>query len=113
MRDNTTEVMKVSKSTINVKIDTAVKETAVMLLDRMGIDQTTAIDMLYRKIIAVKSLPFRPEPILSNGEQLIATIKNKDIPNITIPVNEDGYAIVDTNKYPQLHDWVAEDNEYL
>ena len=113
MRDNTTEVMKVSKSTINVKIDTAVKETAVMLLDRMGIDQTTAIDMFYRKIIAVKSLPFRPEPILSNGEQLIATIKNKGIPNITIPVNEDGYAIIDTDKYPQLYDWVAEDNECL
>ena len=102
-----------SKSTINVKIDTTVKETAVMLLDRMGIDQTTAIDMFYRKIIAVKSLPFRPEPIFSSSEQLIASIKNKDIPNITIPANEDGNALIDTDKYPELYNWVAEDNEYL
>ena len=102
-----------SKSTVNVKIDSTVKETAVMLLDRMGIDQTTAIEMFYRKIIAVKSLPFRPEPILSNGEQLIAAIKSKNLPNIAIPINENGYALIDTDKYPELYGWVAEDNEYL
>ena len=37
--------MIATKSNINVKIDTAVKEAATTLLNRMGIDQTTAIDM--------------------------------------------------------------------
>ena len=45
-----------SKSTVNVKIDSTVKEIAVMLLDSMGID---------------------------------------------------------TDKHPQLYEWVAENNEYL
>ena len=35
--------MVATKSNVNVKIDTTVKETATMLLDRMSIDQTTAI----------------------------------------------------------------------
>jgi len=46
--------MVATKSNVNVKIDTVVKETATMLLDRMGIDQTTAIDMFYRQIIAIE-----------------------------------------------------------
>jgi len=40
--------MTTTKSNVNVKIDSAIKETATMLLERMGIDQTTAIDMFYR-----------------------------------------------------------------
>jgi len=37
-----------TKSNINVKIDTEIKEQAAQLLGRMGIDQTTAIDMFFR-----------------------------------------------------------------
>ncbi|MDR1837706.1 MAG: type II toxin-antitoxin system RelB/DinJ family antitoxin, partial [Treponema sp.] len=39
------------KSKVNVKIDKNVKELATQLLERMGLDQTTAIDMFYRQII--------------------------------------------------------------
>jgi addiction module RelB/DinJ family antitoxin len=109
--DNNTEEgneMPNNKSTVNVKIDARVKETAVTLLAGMGIDQTTAIDMFYRKIIAVKSLPFRPEPILSNGAELLIAIKSKNIPNITLPVDENGYAYIDKDKHHELHDWMAE-----
>ena len=63
--------MQTAKSTINVKIDTNVKEAAVSLLTRMGLDQTTAIDMFYRKIIASKTIPFQPEPLPTTGEQLL------------------------------------------
>ena len=49
-----------NKSNINVKIDSTIKEAATILLDRMGIDQTTAIDMFYRQIIAERRLPFQP-----------------------------------------------------
>jgi len=58
MAYNSAEVifMIATKSNVNVKIDTTVKETATMLLGRMGIDQTTAIDMFYRQIIAERRL---------------------------------------------------------
>jgi DNA-damage-inducible protein J len=93
------------KSTVNVKIDTGVKETAAALLARMGIDQTTAIDMFYRKIIAIRTLPFQPEPLPSSGEQLLAAIKSRDIPNVTLPADENGGALIDREKQPELFDW--------
>ena len=96
------------KSTINVKIDANVKEAAAAPLARMEIDQTTAIDMFYRKIIAVKTLPFQPEPIPTNGEQLLAAIKNRNIPNITLPADENGCAFIDKDKHPDLYDWAVE-----
>ena len=94
-----------TKSTVNVKIDANVKEVAAALLARMGIDQTTAIEMYYRKIIAVKALPFQPEPIPSTGEQLLAAIKRKGIPNITLPADKNGHAFIDKEKHPDLYDW--------
>jgi DNA-damage-inducible protein J len=97
--------MNNTKSNVNVKIDANVKDAAATLLSRMGIDQTTAIEMFYRKIIAVRTLPFQPEPLPSNGEQLLAAIKRKNIPNITLEADENGYAFIDKEKYPELHDW--------
>ena len=99
--------MPSAKSTVNVKIDTDVKESAVNLLAGMGIDQTTAIDMFYRKIIAVRTLPFQPEPLPTTGEQLLAAIKRKGIPNITLPADENGHAFIDREKHPELYDWAA------
>ena len=96
-----------TKSTINVKIDAYVKETAAALLARMGIDQTTAIDMFYRKIIAVRTLPFQPEPLPTTGEQLFAAIKRKNIPHKVVEANTDGHIIVDENKDPELYDWAV------
>ena len=100
--------MSNAKSTVNVKIDTKVKESAALLLARMGIDQTTAIEMYYRKIIAVKALPFQPEPLPSTGEQLLSAIKRKNIPNITLPADENGHAFIDREKHPDLYEWAVE-----
>lgn len=95
------------KSTVNVKIDANVKEAAATLLARMGIDQTTAIEMFYRKIIAVKALPFQPEALPSTGEQLLAAIRHKGIANITLPADKNGNALIDKERYPDLYDWAA------
>ena len=99
--------MPTTKSTVNVKIDANVKEAAAKLLARMGLDQTTAIEMYYRKIIAVKTLPFQPEPLPTNAEQLLAAIKRKDIPNVTLPADENGHAYIDKEKHPDLYDWAV------
>ena len=99
--------MQNAKSAVNVKIDASVKEAATALLARMGIDQTTAIEMYYRKIIAVKALPFQPEPIPSTSEQLLAAIKRKGIPHKSVPVDAEGRIIADKEKDPDLYDWAV------
>jgi DNA-damage-inducible protein J len=90
--------MNNTKSNVNVKIDANVKDTAVALLSRMGIDQTTAIEMFYRKIIAVRTLPFQPEPLPSNDEQLLAAIKSKNTPTVKLETDANGNIVVDKEK---------------
>jgi DNA-damage-inducible protein J len=99
--------MVVTKSNVNVKIDTAVKEMATMLLDRMGIDQTTAIDMYYRQIIAERRLPFQPVVAPSIEEQLTAAIIKQNIPRVKLEANEKGYAIINKEKHPEIYNWAV------
>lgn len=96
-----------TKSNVNVKIDTDVKEMAASLLERMGLDQTTAIDMFYRQIIAERRLPFQPTVRETYGEQLLEAIKRKNIPHKTVEVNAEGHIIVDKDKDPELYDWAV------
>ncbi len=100
-------ILNSQKSVINVEIDTDIKKDATELLSRMGIDQTTAIEIYFRKIIAIQALPFQPEPIPSNKERLLTVIKQKKIPNITLPADENGNAFIDKEKYPELYDWAV------
>ena len=99
--------MTTAKASVNVKIDAAVKEMATQLLERMGMDQTTAIDMFYRQIIAERKLPFQPSVAQSYGEQMLDIIKRKEIPNITLSADENGHAYIDKDKHPDLYDWAV------
>ena len=99
--------MDIAKSNVNVKIDATVKEQATRLLDRMGIDQTTAIDMFYRQIIAERRLPFQPTVAQNYGEQVLDLIRRREIPRKAVEVDEKGQIIVDKNKDPELYDWAV------
>jgi len=99
--------MAATKSNVNVKIDSQIKELAAQLLDKMGIDQTTAIDMFYRQIIAERRLPFQPTVAQSYGEQLLDIVKHKGIPNITLTADQNGHAYIDKENHPDLYDWAV------
>ena len=100
-----------AKSNVNVKIDADVKELATQLLDRMGLDQTTAIDMFYRQIIAERRLPFQPAVSPTLDERLTGAILKKNIPRITLEADENGHAIIDREKHPEIYDWLVNCNE--
>jgi addiction module RelB/DinJ family antitoxin len=97
-----------AKSAVNVKIDAGIKELAASFLERMGIDQTTAIEMYYRQIIKEKGLPFKPAVALTIDEQLAAAIEAKRIPVIDLAVDENRRIIVDKNKDPAVYDWLVD-----
>lgn len=100
-------MMSVAKASVNVKINADVKEQATQLLARMGIDQTTAIDMYYRQIIKERRLPFQPEVSMTLEEQFLAAIEKKNIPTVRLECDEDGNLIVDKDKHPEIHDWLV------
>jgi len=99
--------MTATKTTLNIKIDKGVKERAAQLLEGMGLDHTTAIDMYYRQIITERRLPFQPSVAQTYGSQLLDLIKQKDIPNVTLTANENGHAYIDKEKQPDLYDWAV------
>ena len=99
--------MTATKTTLNVKIDKGVKEKATQLLESMGLDHTTAIDMYYRQIITERRLPFQPKSGLTLDEQLQDAINRKNIPRKTVEVNADGHILVDKDKDPELYDWAV------
>ena len=100
--------MATAKSNVNVKIDSNVKELATRFLARMGLDQTTAIDLYYRQIIAEQRLPFQPIVNPTLDEQIIALIVSKNIPHVRLETDKNGHTLVDEKKHSDLYNWAVE-----
>jgi len=63
---------------------------------------------------AVKSTAnAKKQPAQPPGEQLLEIIRRKNIPNITLPADENGNAYIDKDKYPDLYDWAANGLEHF
>ncbi|GHV17278.1 hypothetical protein FACS18949_14170 [Clostridia bacterium] len=99
--------MAIAKANVNVKIDASVKDLATQFLTRMGIDQTTAIDMFYRQIIRERGLPFQPKVEPTLEEQLVAAVAAKNIPTVELESDGKGNIIIDKDKHPELYDWAV------
>ena len=99
--------MTAQKANISVAIDIDVTNLATQILERMGIDQQTAIDMFFRQIIAERQLPFQPKPMQTYGEQVLEIVKRKNIPHKAVDVDSSGHIIVDKDKDPELYDWAV------
>jgi len=99
--------MAATKSNITINVDTDVAVLAIQILERMGIDKTTAIDMFFRQVIAERRLPFQPVLAQTYGDQVLDIIKRKNIPHKTVEVNDEGHIIVDKDKDPELYDWAV------
>jgi len=84
-----------------------IKEIAAQILESMGLDHTTAIEMFYRQIITERRLPFQPVSNLTLDEQIRAAIKKRNIPSVTLECDENGNVIIDKDKHPDLHDWLV------
>ena len=99
--------MAVAKSNVNVKIEADVKELATSLLAKMGIDQTTAIDMFYRQIIVEKRLPFQPTISPTLEEQILEAAIGSKPKVVRLETDSKGNVIIDKEVHPELYDWAV------
>ena len=104
--------MNNTKSNVNVKIDANVKEAAIQLLGRMGLDQTTAIELFYRQIIAERRLPFQPtvSPQINEktlDEQIIEAALRRNPKRVTLQTNEKGQILIEKELHPDIYDWAV------
>ncbi|MDR0929938.1 MAG: type II toxin-antitoxin system RelB/DinJ family antitoxin [Oscillospiraceae bacterium] len=100
--------MSIEKANVSVKIDADVKEVASVLLRRMGMDMTTAIDMFFRQVIAEQRLPFQPALQPSLDEQILAAALAKNPRRVALDADQDGNLIVDAEKHPDIYNWAVE-----
>jgi len=100
-------IMANGKSSVNVKIDTTIKEFATQLLASMGIDQTTAINMFYRQIIAERRLPFQPAVSPALDEQIVTAALKRNPKRVSLPTDENGNVIIDKEKHPDIYEWAV------
>lgn len=68
---------KQKKAVVQVRIDETVKSQAVAVLNNLGMDTSTAINVFLRQVIAENGLPFQPKQAKFNTETL-AAIKESD-----------------------------------
>ena len=68
---------KQKKAVVQVRIDETVKSQAVAVLNNLGMDTSTAINVFFRQVIAENGLPFQPKQAKFNTET-IAAIKESD-----------------------------------
>ena len=95
------------KANVNVKIDADVKELATHFLERMGLDQTTAIDIFFRQIITERRLPFQPIVNPTLNEQIIEAALRRNPKRVKLEADEARNVLIDKEIHPDIYDWAA------
>jgi len=96
-----------TKANVNVRIDSNIKELASKLLDRMGLDQTTAIEMFYRQIIAERRLPFQPVVTSTLDEQIAAAAVKNNPKMVELATDKNGNILIDKKLHPEIYEWAV------
>ena len=72
-------ITKIKKAVVQVRIDEDVKSQAVEVLNNLGMDTTTAINIFFRQVIAEKGLPFQPKQAPFNKDTIEAILESDDM----------------------------------
>jgi len=94
------------KASVNVKIDADIKELATQFLERMGMDQTTAIDIFFRQIITERRLPFQPVVNPTLDERIALAALERTPKMVKLEADKAGNILVNKELHPDIYDWV-------
>jgi addiction module RelB/DinJ family antitoxin len=73
----------------------------------MGIDQTTAIDMFFRQVIAEHRLPFQPALNPTLDEQIVTAALKRNPKRVKLTADSNGNILIDKKKHPEAYDWAV------
>jgi len=97
-----------AKASVNVKIDSDVKNGASELLALMGLDMTTAIDLFFRQIISKRRIPFIVEaPELTQKERLLLNAQKNGIPVTRLDFNKNNELSNFDELSEGVQDWIT------
>ena len=95
-----------------IKIDSELKESAALLFGSIGLDLAEAIEMFFKKALAVGELPFEPiereQAHTGELEMLVREmIASGKVEAVDYDANEKGQVIIDKDKDPDMYDWAV------
>ena len=89
---NSNFLLKMSTSTLQIRIDDHLKEQAIALFDRLGLDLPTAVRIFLKKAVSENGVPFeiKDTPKVSyKGLALMAEINDKAVADGRVGMTED------------------------
>ena len=92
---------------VNAKVSASILSRATQIFERMGIDQSIAINMFYRQVVAERGISFYSPERKAQGELIWEIIQQSNTPIIMLDVDEHGRIIIDKEKDPDLYDWAV------
>lgn len=85
-------LVRMSTSTLQIRIDDNLKEQAVALFDRLGLDLPTAVRIFLKKVVSENGVPFelKDTPRISHkGLEILTALNNNAIANGTAGMTEE------------------------
>ena len=83
------------------------RNLATQLLERMGLDQTTAIDIFFRQIIAERRLPFQPIVNTTLDEQIVAAVFKRNPKRVRLGIDADSNILLNKEVPLEIQDWAV------
>lgn len=90
--ENISYIVKMSTSTLQIRIDDNLKEQAVALFDRLGMDIPTAVRIFLKKAVMENGMPFelKDSPRVSiKGLEILAELKRDAMVSGTAGMSEE------------------------
>ena len=85
-------LVRMSTSTLQIRIDDNLKEQAVALFDRLGLDLPTAVRIFLKKVVSENGVPFelKDTPRISHkGLEILTALNDNAITNGTAGMTEE------------------------
>lgn len=79
--------MAQANATLTIRTNRALKEEVGKILDRLGLNHSTAVNMFYHQVLAKKGIPFDVK--IPNKETLEALENSRERKNLTTYANSE------------------------
>ena len=96
---------------MTINLDERISVDASYVLEGMGLDLKTAINMFLHQVITERGMPFQPytnEGRPLTDEDLEDIILKSGIPVVTLESDGNGFLkLVDKDEHPEIYDWMV------
>jgi len=97
------------QTTMSIRVDEDIKFRFDAFCASIGVNSSAAINMFIHAALRENSIPFalKGDEDKINAEWLKNALIRKGVPRVTLEMDENGNAIIDKVKHPDVYDWAV------